>query len=133
MAKATGVAWTTLNVDNILGTPTDIRNDCTNLSFSTPRAASDITGIDVSAIERLLLLADFSITLNGQFNGSGVHAVLKQVTSTALLRNAALTVNGVSLTNNVLFTDYTVVRAQGGDLNWSAAAALANGAVPTWA
>jgi hypothetical protein len=133
MAISGGLAWTTMSVDTVGGVLTDVRNDCTNLQFATPRAASDVTGLDVQAIERILLLADFTVTLNGQYNPTGVHQVLKTVTSTAVLRSTAMTVNGATLNNEVLYTDYTVVRAQGGDLNWSAAGSLADGTVPTWA
>src|SRR5262249_49351406 len=61
MAKATGIGWTTLSVDDSSGTPVVIKNDVTNLQFATPRGVQDVTGVDKSAIERLLLLADFSI------------------------------------------------------------------------
>jgi hypothetical protein len=132
MAKASGIGWTTLNVDDVTGAATDLKNDCTNLQFATPRAASDITGLNMTAIERLLLLADFSMTLNGQHNPAGSHAALKHVTSSAIVRSVALGVNSCTLTNEVLFSDYSLVRAQGGDLNWSAAAALADGTPPTW-
>ena len=68
MAKQSGLGWTTLSVDDSSGTAQDIRNDITNFQFATPRAVQDVTGVDKSAIERILLLADFSITLNGVFN-----------------------------------------------------------------
>jgi hypothetical protein len=132
MAKAAGLAWSVMSVDTVGGVATDIRNDCTNLQFATPRAASDVTGLDVLAIERILLLADFTITLNGQYNPTGAHQVLKTITSTAVLRTTAMTVNGANLNNETLYTDYTVVRVQGGDLNWSATGSLADGGVPTW-
>lgn len=134
MAKATGLSWTTLNVDLSDGTTvTDIRNDVTNLQFATPRAVTDVTGIDKAAIERLLLLADFSITLNGQWNSTGAHLVFKTVPSTSVNRTTTIGVNGVSLPNEVLYTDYAITRATGGDLNWSSPGVLANGVVPTWA
>jgi len=132
MAKATGLGWTTLSVDDITGAATVIKNDVTNLQFSTPRAASDVTGIDKTATERILLLADFSLTLNGQFNGAGVHYVLRTVTSSAVTRTTSMTVNTASLNTEDLYTDYTVARTNTGDLNWSAAASLADGTVPAW-
>jgi hypothetical protein len=133
MAKASGVAWTTLTCDDHTGASnTDIRNDCTNLQFSTPRAVTDVTGLDVSAIERILLLSDFSITLSGQFNPTGAHQVFRSVTSTAIPRSTSMVVNGSTLPNEVLYSDYSVARAAGGDLNWTAAGSLCNGIVPTW-
>lgn len=137
MAKQSGLGWTTLSVDDSGGTPQVIKNDITNLQFSTPRGVQDVTGIDKSAIERLLLLADFSITLNGVFNPSATfsHSVFKTVPSTSVNRTLALTVNGVSFTPSpeLLFTDYQISRSQSGELTWSSPGVLADGAVPTWA
>jgi hypothetical protein len=135
MAKASGLGVTTLSVDDSTGTAQDIRNDVTNFQFSTPRAVQDVTGVDKSAIERLLLLADFSITLNGVYNNAAgkSHAVFKTVPSTSVLRTVSITVNTTSLPNECLFTDYALTRAASGELTWSAPGVLADGTVPTWA
>lgn len=136
MAKATGVGWTTLSVDDAAGSLTDIKNDVTNLAFSTPRGVQDVTGVDKSAMERLLLLADMSLTLNGVFNATGSHLIFRTVPSTSVAREFTLTVNGVTLgttgTPTLLFTDYSLTRAQDGSLTWTAPGVLANGVVPTW-
>jgi hypothetical protein len=134
MAKESGIGWTTLSVDDSAGSAKDIRNDITNLQFATPRAVQDITGIDKSAIERLLLLADFSITLNGVFNDAAdhAHAVFKTVPSTSVNRTVSIAVSGQTLACESLFTDYQMNRAQDGSFTWSAPGALADGAVPTW-
>ena len=60
MAKATGLSWTTFNVGDSSNASTDIRNDITNLSFSTPRGVQDQTGNDNAANDPQQLLADFS-------------------------------------------------------------------------
>lgn len=132
--KETGLGWTTLSVDDALGAAKDIRNDVTNFQFATPRAVQDVTGIDKSAMERLLLLADFSITLNGVFNDTAdhSHAVLKTVPSSSVARETTITVSGQTLVNNVLFTDYSLNRNDDGSLTWSAPGVLADGTVPTW-
>jgi hypothetical protein len=135
MAKSSGLAWTTLSVDDSGGTPRDIRNDITNFEFATPRAVQEITGIDKSAFERLLLLADFSITLNGVYNPTATtssHAVLKTVSSSSVLRSITMTVLAQSLNNECIITDYNVTRADSGELTWTSPAVLADGAVPTW-
>jgi hypothetical protein len=135
MAKQSGLAWSTLSVDDSGGTPRDIRNDITNFEFATPRAVQDVTGIDKSAMERLLLLADFSITLNGVFNPTATtssHAVLKTVSSTSVLRTVSITVASQSLANECLITDYNLTRSDSGELTWQAPAVLADGTVPTW-
>jgi hypothetical protein len=132
MAKASGLGWTTCSVDDAGGTPVVIKNDITDLQFATPRAVQDITGIDKSAMERLLLLADFSITLKGVFNAATSHTVFKTVPSTSVNRTTALTVNGATLTNEVLYTDYPLSRSSSGELTFSVPGVLADGNVPTW-
>lgn len=134
MAKESGLGWTTLSVDDAAAAAQDIRNDVTNFQFATPRAVQDVTGVDKSAIERLLLLADFSITLNGVFNDEAnkSHAVLKTVPSTSVQRTVSLGVSGQTLANECLFTDYNLTRGQDGALTWTAPGVLANGTVPTW-
>ncbi|MGW1463839.1 hypothetical protein ACWCPT_05725 [Streptomyces sp. NPDC002308] len=134
MAKESGIGWTTLSVDDATGTPQDIRNDITNLQFATPRAVQDVTGIDKAAMERLLLLADFSITLNGVFNDAAnrSHAVFKTVPSTSVARTVSLAVSGQSLANEVLFTDYPLTRSDSGELTWAVPGVLADGTVPAW-
>ena len=123
-------------MDDSGGVARDIRNDITNFDFSTPRGVQDVTGIDKAAIERLLLLADFSINLNGVFDpGTNLaHAVFSTVPSTSVLRSVNITTNGKNLNQGtaVLFTDYQVTRAQSGELTWVAPCVLASGAVPTW-
>jgi len=134
------MGWTTLSIDDSGGTQRAIKNDVTNFSFSTPRGVQDVTGVDKSAMERLLLLADFSITLNGVFNddnsSAAAHDVFKTVPSTSVAREFTLTVSGqimgVSGTPLLIFTDYSLNRAQDGSLTWTAPGILANGVVPTW-
>lgn len=135
MSKQSGLGWTTLSVDDSSGSAQVIKNDVTNLSFSTPRAVQDVTGVDKSANERILLLADFSITLNGVFNVASnmSHDVFKTVPSTSVARTVTLTVAGKSLPNEVLFTDYPLTRAASGELTWAVPGVLADGTVPTWA
>lgn len=134
MAKETGLGWTTCSVDDSAGAVKTIKNDITNLQFSTPRAVQDVTGIDKFAYERLLLLADFTITLNGVFNDAAgqAHDVFKTVPSTSVARTVTLVVSGDTLANECLFTDYALTRAASGELTWSAPGVLADGTVPTW-
>jgi hypothetical protein len=132
MAKASGLGQTTLSVDTSAGTPTDIRNDVTNWQMATPRGVQDVTGVDKSANERLLLLADGSITLNGVFNATGSHLVFRTVSSTSVARTTTQTVNGVTLAMELLYSDYQLSRSDSGELTWSAPGSLADGVVPTW-
>jgi hypothetical protein len=135
MAKESGIGWTTLSVDDAAGAAKDIRNDVNSFQFATPRAVQDVTGIDKSAIERLLLLADFSITLSGAaFNDAAdkSHAVFKTVPSTSVARTTTLTISGQTLAPEVLYTDYSLNRGADGSLPWTAPGVLADGTVPTW-
>lgn len=104
------------------------------MSFATPRGVQDVTGIDKSAMERLLLLADASIDLNGVFNDAGdqSHDVFKTVPSTSVARTVTLLVSGQNLPNEMLFSDYALTRAADGSFTWSAPGALTGGVVPTW-
>jgi hypothetical protein len=135
MAKENGLGWTTLSVDDSGGSVQAIKNDVTNLAFGTPRGVQDVTGVDKSAYERLLLLADFTVTLNGVYNdaATSAHAVFKTVPSTSVNRTVTLVVSGQTLPNETLFTDYALTRAQSGELTWTAPGVLADGTVPTWA
>lgn len=134
MAKQNGLGWTTASLDDSGGTPVAIVNDITNLQFATPRSVQDVTGIDKSAFERILLLADFSGSLNGPFNptASKSHTTLRTVPSTSVLRTLTLVVASQTLANEVLVTDYGLTRGTDGSLVWQAPFVLADGTVPTW-
>lgn len=133
MAKENGLGFT-VTLDDSSGSGRNISNDITDLSFSTPRASADITGLDKYAPERLQLLADFKASANGVFNDAAnmSHAVLKTMSSTSVARTLALSVSGQTLNNEVLIDDYSFSRGADGSLKWSAPFSLADGTVPTW-
>lgn len=133
--KETGIGWTTFSVDDSGGNVRAIKNDITDFEFATPRGAFDVTGIDKSAIERLLGLADFTITAKGVFNDATnmSHDVFKTVPSTSVARTVTLVVSGQTLANETLFTDYGFKRAADGALTFEAPGVLSDGTVPTWA
>lgn len=122
-------------IDDSGGTPRTISNDITNFTMSTPRGVQDVTGVDKSAIERLVLLADFSFNPSGVFNDAAnmSHAVLKTVPSTSVARTTSINVSGQILAGELLYTDYSLNRGQDGSLTWTAPGVLADGTVPTWA
>ena len=134
MSKVTGLGWSVLTVQDAGGTARDLRDDITNLSFSTPRGVQDTTGIGVSAHERLLLLADFSIELDGVMdNGVNLeHDVFQTVSSTSVLRAVVIAVNGCDLSVNCYFTDYQITRSATGELTYKAPGVLGDGNVPVW-
>lgn len=132
MAKISGKGWTTLSVDTSAGSATAIKNDVTEFDFATPRGVQDVTGVDKSAIERLLLLSDFSINLKGVFNVSASHAVFKTVSSSDTTRTVSLEIASQTFANECIFTDYALARAASGEFTWTAPGVLADGTTPAW-
>ena len=134
MAKESGLGVTVLSVDDSSTAAKTILNDITDFSISTPRGVQDVTGVDKSAKETLLLLADYSLTLNGVFNDAAnqSHAVFKTVPSTSVARTVTYVHSSQTLASEILFTDYALTRGTDGALTWSAPGVLADGTVPTW-
>jgi hypothetical protein len=138
MAKTSGLGGVII-VQDSGGVVRTITNDCTNYAFTTPRAVQDVTGVDKSANERILLLADYTVTLNGVFNtvANNSHDVFKTIPSTSVNRSVefdpigAATGSPVLIVNNIL-TDYQITRAATGELTWQVPGQLADGAVPAW-
>lgn len=138
MAKTSGLGGV-LKVDDASGMAQTITNDCTNYQFSTPRAVQDITGIDKFGNERLLLLADFSVTLNGVTNYSSnmSHDVFKTISSTSVQRTVEIdpigtTTGNPKLTNECVLTDYQFTRSNTGAATWQVPGSLADGTPPAW-
>lgn len=138
MAKTSGLGGVIKVADS---TPTAqvITNDVTNYSFTTPRATQDTTGVDKFANETLLLLADFTVTLNGVFNTAAnlSHAVFSTIPSTSVVRSVEFDPIGTTTGNpklavNCVLTDYQITRANTGELTWQVPGQLADGNVPTW-
>ena len=134
MAKESGLGMT-VAIDDSGGSARTISNDITNLDFATPREESDITGLDKSARERLLLLADFTVSVSGVFDDASnmAHDVFKTVPSSSVARTTTLTISGQVLAGELFFTDYALARGSDGSLTFSAPGSLAGGVVPTWA
>lgn len=144
MAKVSGLGGIVKVAD---ATPTlqIITNDVTNWAITSPRATQDVTGVDKSAHETILLLADYTLTLNGVFNASGTgggsdtansHAVFSTVPSTNVVRATGIYPIGGStpvMTVNCVLTDYQITRANTGELTWQVPGQLADGNPPTWA
>ena len=134
MAKESGLGMSGA-IDDSGGSARTISNDITNFDWATPREEQDITGMDKSARERLLLLADFTITNNGVFNDASnmSHDVFKTVPSTSVARPPTITVSGQTLAGELFYTDYALSRSSSGELTWSTPGSLSGGVVPTWA
>lgn len=135
MPKQSGLAFTTLTVDDGAASPQVIKNDVTDFDFSTPRGTQDVTGVDKSAYERILLLADFQINLNGVFDpdANKSHDVFKTVPSTSVVRTVSLAIASKTLANECIATDYALTRAASGEFTWKVPLILCDGATPAWA
>lgn len=138
MAKTSGLGGAVI-VQDATSVARTITNDVTNYTFTTPRATQDVTGVDKSANERILLLVDYTTTLNGIFNTAAnmSHAVFSTVPSTNVTRSVEYDPIGSTtglpvLTVNNLLTDYQITRANTGELTWQVPGSLADGNVPTW-
>lgn len=135
MAKVSGLGGA-VSVADSGGTARTISNDITNWQISTPRAVQDVTGVDKSANERILLLADASLTFNGVFNAATnmSHAVFSSIPSTSVNRAVSIvaTATGSTLATNQVLTDYQITRSNTGELTWQVPGSLADGSVPTW-
>jgi hypothetical protein len=97
----------------------------------------DITGVNVSSHERLLLLADYTVTMNGVFNTASnmSHAVFKTIPSTSVNRNVKIEPTSGStpyLSCLAVLSDYSITRAAAGELTWSVKGDLADGTTPSW-
>lgn len=136
MAKVSGIT-TTVTVDDSAGTGRAITNDITSITVNTPRGSQDITGLDKSAVERLLLLADGSVSMTGVFNTTAnqSHDVFKTIPTQAgtTTRTVVIVYPGpATLTMEMVLTDYSLNRGQDGSLVWTVPGQLANGTAPTW-
>lgn len=135
MAKSTGLGMT-ISIDDSGGTARDISNDINSIDIATPRGVQDVTGVDKSANERLLVLADANGNVNGIWNPAAnpsSHGVFSTVPSSSAQRTFSWGLGGKTLAMEFIFSDYQLRRPNNGELTFSAPGALANGAVPTWA
>ena len=137
MAKSSGIT-STYSLDDSGGTLRDISTAVLSFEISTPRGVFDITGLDKSAIERMLGLADCQLSLNAQFDPTattGVHTVLRTMSSSSAARTATIVINSTptaTLSVEVVCSECTWSRSQDGNLLMAATLMLQNGAVPTW-
>ena len=135
MAKQTGLG-DYLAIDDSGGTARDLSNDLTSYSVNTPQNMFEVTGIDKSAVERIIGLNDYTLTVNGVFNKASnkSHDVFKTRTGT---RTVTLAIGGNTsgypkLEAEMLVNEYNLERGDDGGLTWSAGLSLQSGTVPTW-
>jgi len=131
--KESGIGMT-VTVDDSSGSGQALTNDITSINWSTPRGVQDITGLDKSGIERLLLLGDGQLSMSGVFNDDANKslAVLKTGISSNVTRTVVIVVSGQTLTMEMVISDFAMTRAQDGSFTWTATLQLCNGTVPAW-
>ena len=135
MAIESGIGMV-ISIDDGTPSPQDISSDITDLTFGTPKAVFDITGIGDSAMRRLLGLGDFVLTLNGKFNDASnkSHAVFKTIPAQAatIVRTVSIALSGQTLTAETYATDYPLTRGPDGDFSWSVPFVNQDGNAPSW-
>ena len=136
MAKQSGLG-DYFAVDDSSGSLRDISNDVTSLGVNVGQNLLDITGLDKSAVERLIALGDGSFAVSGVFDKASnkSHDVFKVRTGT---RTCSYGVGGNTsgypiLTMEMLVDSYNLSRGADGSLTWSAGLQLQSGTTPTWA
>lgn len=135
MAKQSGLG-DYLAIDDSSGSARDISNDVTSATFNTGKSLQEITGIDKSAVERLQLLGDGTVSVNGVFDAASnmAHDVFKTTSGT---RTVTYCVGGNTSSNpklemEMLVSAYNLDRGSDGALTWTAELSLQSGTVPTW-
>lgn len=124
MAKVSGLTTTLTVASN------NISNDVTSLTVDTPYGVQDVTGLDKSAMERLLLRADCTGSASGVFNttASMSHATLKTPGS----KTTVIAFPGATLTFTAVWTNYAVSMGADGSLTWSCSWSLSSGTAAAW-
>ena len=135
MAKLSGLG-ASLAVDDSGGTARTVSNDILSISVSTPRGMQDVSGMNVSAMERLLLRADGKFDYAYVFNdtvSTGSFAVFSTASSTSVTRTHTYTVQSKVLAGEYLIPDFPLALGADGALTGSISAVLNSTVVPTWA
>lgn len=137
MAKESGLGMT-VSVDDSAGSAQAIGNDMISVSITMNSDQQDVTGVNSSAYERILLKADLQITFNGVFNDAAgmSHVVFKDYRTNAgteLGRTVSIAHSSQTLAEPaLLLTAYNLSRAQDGSLTFEVPGMLADGTVPAW-
>lgn len=131
MVKESGIGMT-LAIDDSAGNACTLTNDVSAVNFGTPQNLQDVTGLDKSAIERIILLSDATVQITVPiFNddASKSFVVLKTRTGT---RTVAIGISGQTLSMEMLIQDVNWTRNADGSLGATATFMLQSGTVPVW-
>ena len=124
MAKISGLTTTVTVAGN------DISNDVLSMNMDTPFGVQDITGLDKSAVERIMLRADCTGTLNFAYNTSASrsHATLKTPGS----KTFVIGYPSATLTFTAVTTNYALNMGADGSLLGSCNFSLSSGTAAAW-
>lgn len=134
MAKLSGIGWTKFEIDDGGTTARDLKNDIMSADISTPRAVIEVTGLDKAAMERILGLADATVSGECAFNTGAnlAHATLRTVASGTVSRTVSIEHASQTLTMEMLLTTYDLSRDNSGEIKGKFELVLADGTAPTW-
>lgn len=131
MAKESGIGLT-LSIDDSAGSAKAITNDISAVQFGTPQNLQDVTGLDKSAIERIALLSDATVSVTiPAFNDAADLSFQVFKTRTGV-RTVAIGISGQTLSMEMLISDVSWSRNADGSLGATATLELQSGTVPTW-
>jgi hypothetical protein len=124
LAKVSGLTTAVTVASNV------ISNDITSMTVDTPYGVQDVSGLDKSAMERILLRADCTGSMSGVFNtaASMSHATFK----TPGIKTVVLGYPGATLTFSAAFSNYALATGADGSLTWSVNFALSSGTAAAW-
>lgn len=124
MAKVSGLPTSVTIAGN------DISNDIGSFSVNTPYGTQDVTGVDKSAMEKIMLRADCTGSLKVFFNTAALraHATLKTPGS----KTFVIGYPGATLTFTAVTTDYAVAMGDDGSLEATVPWELSSGTAAAW-
>jgi len=133
MARSSGIGMT-VTIDDADGTGRAITNDITSITFSTPRGVQDVTGLNSTALERLLLLIDFNCTVTAVFNPAANPSMFGVFSTPADndTRTVVIVVGGKTMTAECHMTDVSWSRNADGSFTAQATFMQSSTTAPAW-
>lgn len=131
MAKESGLGMS-ISVDDSGGVLRDISNDIGNASWNTPQGLIEITGVDKSAVERMIGLSDGKVQLTGNAFNDAANASFDVFKTRTGTRTVTMALSGQTLSMEMLIEDVNWQRDEAGKFFPTIALALQSGTVPVW-